>query len=117
MTWVELNKCRYVACIGIDHPILQRGLINSMTIPGGLHAVFKLQGSYGELLPQLNNILEHWLPTSGFKMLSTPAYVHYQKNQFLAEDEKFQLDFVYPYHHFTKLTKRIKDTEGLNLLS
>ncbi len=98
--WVELNKCRYVACIGIDHPIQQRGLINSMTIPGGLHAVFQLQGVYGELLPQLHNILEHWLPTSGFKMLSTPAYVHYQKNQFLAEDEKFKLDFCLPISPF-----------------
>lgn len=99
--WVELKKCRYVACIAIDTPILCRGVVNSMTIPGGLHAVFKLQGVYGELLPQLSNILEHWLPNSGFKMLSTPAYVQYRKNQFLTDNEKFELDFCLPislYH-------------------
>lgn len=98
--WVELNKCRYVACLAIDRPILHRGVVNSMTIPGGLHAVFKLQGKYGELLPQLSKIMEYWLPTSGFKMLSTPAYVHYKKNQFLTEDEQFELDFCLPISAF-----------------
>jgi AraC family transcriptional regulator len=97
---IELKKCRYVACVAIDHPILQRGIVNSMTIPGGLHAVFKLHGIYGELLPQLSKIIEHWLPTSGYKMLSTPAYVHYKKNQFLSEDEQFELDFCLPISLF-----------------
>jgi AraC family transcriptional regulator len=98
--WVELSRCRYVACLAIDHPILRRGVVNSMTIPGGLHAVFKLQGKYGELLPQLSKIMEHWLPTSGYKMLSTPAYVHYRKNQFLTENEQFELDFCLPISLF-----------------
>ena len=97
---VELSKCRYVACLAIDAPILRRGMVNSLTIPAGLHAVFKLQGRYGELLPQISNILEHWLPASGFKMLSTPAYVHYRKNQFLADDETFDLDFCLPVSLF-----------------
>ncbi|WP_298944147.1 GyrI-like domain-containing protein [uncultured Psychromonas sp.] len=99
-TWVELNKCRYVACVEIDYPILRRGVVNSMTIPAGLHAVFKLEGKYGELLPQLSHILEHWLPNSGYKMQSTPAYVHYQKNQFLTEGEEFILNFCLPISLF-----------------
>jgi len=98
--WVALKKCRYVACLEVDTPILRRGVVNSMTIPAGLHAVFKLEGKYGELLAQLSHILEHWLPTSGYKMLSTPAYVHYHKNQFLAEDETFSLDFCLPISLF-----------------
>jgi AraC family transcriptional regulator len=98
--WVDLDKCRYVACIAIDKPIQRRGLVNSMTIPAGLHAVFTLKGKYGELLPQLSHILEHWLPTSGFKMLSTPAYVHYRKNQFITVDESFDLDFCLPVSLF-----------------
>jgi len=98
--WVELNKCRYVACVGIDTPILRRGVVNSMTIPGGLHAVFELTGKYGELLPQLSHILENWLPSSGYKMLSTPAYVHYQQNQFLSESETFKLQFCLPISLF-----------------
>ena len=98
--WVELKKCRYVACVEIDSPILRRGVVNSMTIPAGLHAVFRLEGKYGELLPQLSHILEHWLPSSGYKMQSTPAYVHYQKNQFLSESEEFLLDFCLPISLF-----------------
>lgn len=97
---VELKKCRYVACLGIDAPIRRRGVVNSMIIPGGLHAVFKLKGKYGELLPQLNNILENWLPTSGFKMLSTPAYVHYEKNQFMTDNERFSLNYCLPISLF-----------------
>lgn len=95
-TWVELEQCRYVACIEINQPIQKRSLVNSLTIPGGLHAVFHLTGKYGELLPQLSHILEYWLPQSGFKMQSTPAYVHYHKNQFLTEGEVFDLDFCLP---------------------
>ena len=94
--WVELNKCRYVACIEIDKPLRYRGVVNQLTIPGGLHAVFHLKGVYGELLPQISHILEQWLQDSRFKMASTPAYVHYKKNHFLAEDEKFELDFYLP---------------------
>ncbi|MDN4501634.1 helix-turn-helix domain-containing protein [Alteromonadaceae bacterium BrNp21-10] len=93
---VELAKCRYVACLAIDRPLKNRGLVNSLTIPAGLHGVFKLAGKYGELLPQISHILEEWLPASGFKMQSTPAYVHYHKNHFLAEDERFELDFCLP---------------------
>lgn len=93
---IPLNKCRYVACVGIDKPILKRGAVNSLTIPKGLHAVFRLKGVYGELLPYLSKIFEQWLPQSGFKMSSTPAYVQYHKNHFLNEDESFELDFCLP---------------------
>jgi len=94
--WIELKRCRYVACLAIDSPIRRRGIVNSLTIPGGLYAVFKLEGKYGDLLPQLSNIWQQWLPNSGFNMLSTPAYVHYHKNQFLRDDERYQLDLCLP---------------------
>lgn len=94
--WVPLDKCRYVACLEIDKPLVKRGVVNSLTIPAGLHAVFHIKGVYGELLPQLSHILENWLPSSGFKLHTTPAYVHYQHNQFLTSDEMFALDFCLP---------------------
>ncbi|NLS11534.1 AraC family transcriptional regulator [Vibrio sp. SM6] len=94
--WVDVDKCRYVACIAIDKPIQRRSVVNQMVIPGGLHAVFRLKGIYGELLPQISLVLEHWLPSSGFKQRSTPAFVHYFHNQFLEQDEHFELDFYLP---------------------
>jgi AraC family transcriptional regulator len=93
---VALEKCRYVACIEIDKPLNYRGVVNQLTIPGGLHAIFRLEGVYGELLPQISHVLEQWLPKSGFKLGSTPAYVQYQNNHFLSADEKFVLDFYLP---------------------
>lgn len=95
-TWVPLEKCRYVACIEIETPLVRRGPVSSLTIPSGLHAVFPLNGRYGDLLPFINKILEEWLPQSGFKMQTTPAYVHYQKNQFFSLDEHFELTFNLP---------------------
>lgn len=97
---VPLDKCRYVACVEIDEPILKRGVVNGLTIPKGLHAVFRLKGVYGELLPYLSKIFEQWLPQSGFKMLSTPAYVKYHKNHFLNGNEIFELDFCLPVSMF-----------------
>ena len=94
--WVEMDQCRYVACIAIDEPIKYRSVVNQMVIPGGLHAVFRLNGRYGELLPQISMVLEKWLPASGFKQRSTPAYVHYHRNHFLNSDEIFELDFYLP---------------------
>ena len=94
--WVPLPQCRYVACLEIDRPILRRGIVNSLTIPGGLHAAFELQGQYGDLLPFLSKILQQWLPGSGFKMQTIPAFVHYKKNHFLAVDERFDLIFYLP---------------------
>lgn len=98
--WVELDQCRYVACVEVDRPLTQRGVVNQLTIPKGLYAKFSLHGVYGELLPQISLIQEHWLPRSGLKMQSTPAYVHYHKNHFLAEDERFELDFYLPIGFF-----------------
>ncbi len=89
-----------MACLEIDEPLKVRGVVNQMTIPGGLHAVFRLRGVYGELLPQVSKIFEKWLPNSGYKLRSTPAYVHYHKNHFLNEDERFEIDFYLPISFF-----------------
>ncbi len=94
--WVPLKECRYVACVGIDKPIIRRGRVNSMTIPGGLHAAFKLEGKYGELLPYISKIVEEWLPKSGFRAQTTPAFAIYKRNHFLAENEIFALTFYLP---------------------
>jgi len=74
--WVELKHCRYVACVSIDKPLKRRGSVNSLTIPGGIHAAFDLQGQYGELLTWIGKILEDWLPDSSYKLQTTPAFVH-----------------------------------------
>jgi AraC family transcriptional regulator len=94
--WVPLARCHYVACIGIDQPVLRRGPVNTLVIPGGLHARCRLQGRYGELLPWIDKVMTRWLPESGFRARTTPAFVRYHRNQFLDPDEGFDLDFHLP---------------------
>lgn len=93
---VPLAQCRYVACVCIDKPVIHRGKVNSAVIPGGLHAMFSIRGRYGELLPHISKILEEWLPDSGFAAKTTPAFARYRKNQFLSDDDFFDLDFYLP---------------------
>ena len=94
--WVELDDCHYVACVSIDRRILRRGIVNSLTIPGGLHAVFDLTGKYGELLPLIGNILSNWLPSSGYVLQTTPMLVHYRKNHLIDSDETFDVQLHLP---------------------
>lgn len=93
---VPLHKCRYVACLEIDKPVMRRGQISSAIIPGGLHAAFTLNGRYGELLPYISKIFEQWLPGSTYLPKTTPAFAVYQKNQFLNKDDLFELVFYLP---------------------
>lgn len=94
--WVTLEECRYVACMTIKQPLRKRGSVNSFTIPGGIHAVFTLQGRYGELLPYIGKILNSWLPNSGYKLQTTPIFVHYKKNHFLSTDDIFEVRLFLP---------------------
>jgi len=94
--WVALEDCRYVACLTIDKPINRRSVVNSLTIPSGLHAVFELSGEYGDLLPLIGNILNSWLPDSGYTLQTTPAIIHYRKNHLLESDEKFDVRLHLP---------------------
>jgi AraC family transcriptional regulator len=93
---VPLDQCRYVACVEIDKPIVRRGHVNSVTIPGGPHAVFTIKGQYGDLLPYIHKILEQWLPASPFTAKTTPAFAVYHKNQFLLQEDDFELSFFLP---------------------
>lgn len=93
---VPLPECRYVACISVPDAIWRRRDVGIMTLPGGLHAQVHLQGRYGSLLPKLDQLLGQWLPGSGYKMTLTPAFACYQRNQFLSDDECYELDLCLP---------------------
>ena len=67
-----------------------------MTLPGGLHAGFDVAGRYGELLPWLSRVLAEWLPQSGLKLRTTPAFVEYRRNHFLAHAERFEATIQLP---------------------
>lgn len=95
-TLVPLEDCRYVACIGIDAPMLKRGQVSTLQVPGGLHACFAVTGRYGELLPYISKVCTDWLPRSGFKMRATPIFAKYLKNHFIRADEQFEVELYIP---------------------
>ena len=94
--WMPLDQCRYVACIGINQPLLRKGKINNLTIPGGIHAHWRLQGQYGDILPWLSKVYQSWLPSSGLRLKTTPAFVSYRKNHFIPPNTHFDLDLYLP---------------------
>ena len=93
---VPLPQCRYVACISVPDTVWRCKEVGIMTIPGGLHAKASVNGHYGELLPILHKLLHQWLPQSQYTIGLTPVFAHYQRNQFLTEDESFELDLYLP---------------------
>jgi len=93
---VPLEECRYVACLAYEKPLLKRTLVNTLKIPGGLHARFSLQGRYGEFVPYMSRILTEWAPASGYTMSTTPAWTRYRKNQFIDADNEFDADLYIP---------------------
>jgi AraC family transcriptional regulator len=67
-----------------------------MTIPSGMHAVIEVSGRLGDLLPVLHAFYHRWLPQSGYQLGQTPAYAIYRRNQFLDENEIFELEYAVP---------------------
>lgn len=98
--YIPLAECRYVACVGLDSPLTRRTLVNSLAIPGGLHARFHLTGIYGEFIPLMSRIFTEWLPRSGFKLQTTPVWVEYRKNQFIHERQEFDLFLYLPISRY-----------------
>ena len=45
---------------------------------------------------RISKIWEEWLPQSGYVARTTPAFAKYTKNQFLADDDCFELVFYLP---------------------
>lgn len=89
-----LDKCSYVACISLKE---KKNLpISSFSILGGLHAVFKLQGVYGDVLHFIRYVYHYWLPNSGYEAKIYPIYVVYEKNHFNTEINKFVLNLYIP---------------------
>jgi len=91
-----LSECAYVAAVEVPKGFRPEGSVSTFTIPASLCAVFRVQGSYGEVLNLIRHIYHVWLPESGFEAKTLPPYAVYYKNHFLDDDERFDLDFYLP---------------------
>lgn len=69
--------CRYDACaeVAADFEATQEG--QKTTIPGGLYAVYKFRGSLDQLAGAWAALFREWLPASGWRLDSRPAFEVY----------------------------------------
>jgi AraC family transcriptional regulator len=97
----SLEECRYIACIKNEksYNIYPKGDIGICSIVGGLYANIRFQGVYEDVLSLYKGIYHQWLPRSEFEALSSSAHVLYHKNNFIQEDETFDIEFRVPIRY------------------
>lgn len=89
-----LNECQYIACIETEEKseiLSQR--VPKFKISSGVYAKFDLQGHQGDILKFINWVYHKWLINSEYETTTKPSYIIYHKNNFLSEDNKFDMSF------------------------
>lgn len=93
-TITPLNECQYIACVVVEN---EEGIttdrLPKFKISDGVYAKFDLQGKQGDILKMVHWVYHDWLPASEYETTTKPSYVIYRKNNFLSEDNTFDLSF------------------------
>ena len=93
-TITPLNECQYIACVVVEN---EEGVttdrLPKFKISDGVYAKFDLQGKQGDILKMVHWVYHEWLPASEYETTTKPSYVIYRKNNFLSEDNTFDLSF------------------------
>lgn len=89
-----LDACQYIACIVLGKGEKVRSdRLPRFTISEGIYAKFDLQGRHGDILKFIQWVYHEWLPRSEYETTTKPSYAIYRKNNFLSEDNTFDLSF------------------------
>lgn len=95
-----LEECSYIAAVSVnDTSNLKNTSLPSFVIPGGVYAVFEVEGVYGDILKLIQWAYHEWLPHSGFETTTNPSYSIFIKNHFLEEDKKFKVMYYLPVQY------------------
>lgn len=93
-TITPLNECQYIACVVVENEKNIPGdRLPKFKISDGVYAKFDLQGKQGDILKMIHWVYHEWLPASEYETTTKPSYVIYAKNNFLSEDNTFDLSF------------------------
>ena len=92
-TITPLNECQYIACIVTDDKNIKSDRLPNFKISEGVYAKFDLAGKQGDILKFIHWVYHEWLPKSEYETTTKPSYVIYRKNNFLDEDNEFDLSF------------------------
>lgn len=93
-TITPLSECQYVACVINDEgKEITDERLPKFKIADGIYAKFHLRGVHGDLLKFIHWVYHEWLPQSDYETTTKPPYVVYQKNNYLSEDNGFEINF------------------------
>ncbi len=93
-TVTSLNECEYVACVVTDEKeLVKSDRLPKFIISKGVYAKFDLSGKYGDLLKFIHWVYHEWLPKSQYETTTKPSYAVYKKNNYLRDDNEFEISF------------------------
>ncbi|MBD3789853.1 MAG: GyrI-like domain-containing protein [Campylobacterales bacterium] len=93
-TITPLDDCQYIACVVTgENEMITSDRLPKFEISDGVYAKFDLKGKQGDLLKFIHWVYHEWLPQSEYETTTKPSYAIYRKNNFLSEDNEFNLSF------------------------
>lgn len=93
----SLEEYRYIACIDLENrKIKPKDDVGVCEIEGGLYATIRFQGVCEDALTLYKKIYHQWLPSSDYEALNSSANVLYYKNNYLNENDEFDIEFRVP---------------------
>lgn len=93
-TITPLSECQYIACIVLEENITPvNNRLPNFKISNGVYAKFDFQGKHGDMLRFIHWVYHEWLLQSEYETTTKPSYVIYHKNNFLSDDNTFDVSF------------------------
>ena len=71
--FTPLDKCRFLTCAAVDHPVPTTGLVSHLEIPAGRYARFNIRGGIPEIFKAATYLVHTWLPGQGYKIKLDPV--------------------------------------------
>ena len=93
-TITNLDECQYIACIvteEAEEALTQR--LPNFNISEGVYVKFDLQGKGADVLRFIHWVYHNWLIGSEYETTTKPSYIVYHKNNYLSEDDTFNISY------------------------
>lgn len=78
--FTPLDKCRIQTCMTVDIKPPLSGEVNYLEVPSRIYARFSYDGGLPEMIQAVSNVVNNWLPQSGYKINHTPAVLIHSGN-------------------------------------
>lgn len=91
-TITPLSECQYIACIvPSEQELITNDRLPDFKISDGVYAKFDLKGNQGDALKLIHWVYHEWMLENEYETTTKPSYVIYHKNNFLSNDDEFDL--------------------------